>query len=69
MNVSNLSPNNVNIVSKLCNKTIVIYLSIAQCARGQSLSDPLKSDLKSESITLVSFTQLVGLDLYQAIKY
>ena len=46
MNVSNLSPNNVNIVRKLCNKTIVIYLSIAQCARGQSLSEPLKSDLK-----------------------
>ena len=46
MNVSNLSPNNVNIVSKLRNKTIVIYLSIAQCAHGQSSSDPLKSDLK-----------------------
>ena len=44
MNVSNLSLNNVNIslANYVRNKTIEIYLSIPQCARGRSLLDPLK---------------------------
>ena len=54
-------------VSKLRDKTIGIYLYVAQCARGRPLSDPLKWDHRI-SITLASIKSFV-LDLRQAITY
>ena len=46
-NVSNLSLNNVHIaLANYVNKTVVIYLPIAQCVRVWPLSDSLKLDHK-----------------------
>ena len=46
-NVSNLSLNKVHIaLADYVNRTVVIYLSIAQCVRGWSLSDSLNLDHK-----------------------
>ena len=46
-NVSNLSLNNVHVASaNYVNRTVVIYVSIAQCAHVWPLSDSLKLDHK-----------------------